>query len=103
MTDPADPLAAVEARWESKHPPLSPQIDWLIGEVERLRRIVNKPLGEIEAETRERWFGETDLCEVNRSLRAELEDRRRAEQAAIGDLPSSADLDAKDHHGHPER
>jgi hypothetical protein len=32
-----DPLAEIKARWESKHPPLSPQIDWLIGEVEDLR------------------------------------------------------------------
>jgi hypothetical protein len=32
-----DLLAEIKARWESKHPPLSPQIDWLIGEVEDLR------------------------------------------------------------------
>jgi hypothetical protein len=47
-----------------------------IGEVERLRRLVDKPLfaiwQQVEAETREQWFGEHDLREENRRLRGLL-------------------------------
>lgn len=87
--------AAIHARRDDEH--------WLIGEVDRLRVRVayrDRTLEELKAEV-ERWTVgyqrvAADAEEVER-LRAELDDRRRAEQAAtIADLPSSADLDARD-------
>jgi hypothetical protein len=76
-----DPLPEIKARWRygNDRQPGAPlyreqlDVDTLIGEVERLRRLVDKPLfaiwQQVEAETREKWFGEHDLREENRRLR----------------------------------
>jgi hypothetical protein len=78
-----DPLPEIKARWPRPAgldtaiaPRAIVDLYRLVDEVERLRRLVDKPLfaiwQQVEAETRDKWFGEHDLREENRRLRGEL-------------------------------
>jgi hypothetical protein len=84
LTDP-DPLDALKARWTSDElhtsnywaDLASRDVPWLIGEVERLRRIVDKPLGaiwrQVEEQTRAQWFGDRREADRLRELLGRLE------------------------------